>query len=213
MRSRRTDDEKLPKRRPEPCVAVETAPAICWATMSPWFASESPCCQSGCAELADRRRRAAHDAPAFGVDRDESRQAAEVEQQAVGDDDRCERVTGAGRAHAETLGRCLGNEGSDLSLARRARRCAPAWRTGCRPSSSSSRSVEVLGPQPELHRRTRSRCCRAGSSAVAPSTRRRRRRRSRRSPAPSRLTDARSTSSTAARHCFLPFFASAPSLT
>src|SRR6266576_2395204 len=47
IRTRRTPDEKLPSRRPEPCVAVETAPAICWATMSPWFASARPSAQSG----------------------------------------------------------------------------------------------------------------------------------------------------------------------
>ena len=120
-RTRRSDDEKLPKRRPEPCVAVATAPAMCCATMSPWFASASPAAQSGSpnspivvAGPTTTRRRSA------SVER-MPRQRAQVEQQAVGADDRRERVAGPRDTHAEPARRGAGDQLGDLVLARRRR--------------------------------------------------------------------------------------------
>ena len=41
------DADRLVYRVPEPCVAVATAPAICWVSMSPWLRSARPASHSG----------------------------------------------------------------------------------------------------------------------------------------------------------------------
>ena len=71
------------------------------------------------AELADRRRRSDHDAAALGVDRTDTPEAAQVEQQAVGRDDRRERVAGARGANRQSPLCGGGDRGGHLVLARR----------------------------------------------------------------------------------------------
>jgi hypothetical protein len=46
-RTPRTKPDRFVYRVPEPWVAVDTAPAICWVSMSPWLRSASPALQSG----------------------------------------------------------------------------------------------------------------------------------------------------------------------
>ena len=43
----RTTPDRLVYRVPEPWVAVATAPAICWVSMSPWLRSARPASHSG----------------------------------------------------------------------------------------------------------------------------------------------------------------------
>ena len=120
IRSRRTPAEKLPRRRPEPWVAVETAPAICCATMSPWLASAEARRPERLAELADRRRRPDHDAAsALGrVERMPAR-PREIEQQPVGRDDGRERVPRSGGAHRRPRSAAPATSGCDLVFAPR----------------------------------------------------------------------------------------------
>jgi hypothetical protein len=42
----RTADENEPNARPDPCVAVPMAPAMVWASMSPWFRNDRPAAHS-----------------------------------------------------------------------------------------------------------------------------------------------------------------------
>ena len=123
MRRRRTEDEKLPNSRPEPCVAVEIAPGDLLRDDVALVREPEALRPERLAELADRRRRADDDAPGSCVERVDPRQAREVEQQAVGTYDRRERMAGSGDADVEPVARRCGNQLADLVFALRAR-CA-----------------------------------------------------------------------------------------
>ena len=73
------------------------------------------------AELADRGRRPDDDAPRIGIERLDPRQLREIEQEAVRDDDRRERVAGRGDADAEPVAHRSGDELADLVFAFRRR--------------------------------------------------------------------------------------------
>ena len=82
-----------------------TAPAICWVSMSPWLRSASPALPQRLVEVADQRAGERRRALAPGVGGHDAAHRREVEQQAVGLDDRRERVRRRGDPHARRRGR------------------------------------------------------------------------------------------------------------